>query len=205
MSDISTFTDLVLSYGYLAIFIAMFFEGLCIPIPSELIMGFSGFMAFENQLTLPGVIAAGWLGSLCGSTTIYYFSRKNGRDIMYRWGHLIHLGPERMVTISHWFDRYGPTIIIPWRQLPIIRTKISIAAGLLDMKHAIFLFYTALGIAVWCALAACLGFYLGQNWPLLLAFFIALGHYILAILSALLLCGGGYLYYRHHWTGKIGN
>ncbi len=151
MPDLNSLTNIVGEYGYLAVFCTMFLEGMCIPIPSELIMGFAGFMVYQGKFSLGGAIAAGWLGSLSGSFTVYLVARKGGRKFLYRWGHLIHLGPERLDIIGDWFNRYGPPLIIPWRQLPVIRTKISIAAGLLDMRYIVFTAYTAIGIAVWCS------------------------------------------------------
>jgi len=177
MSDLNL-TNIIASYGYIAILLFMFLEGMCIPIPSEFTMGFAGFLAYQGNLSLPEAILAGWLGSFAGSFSIYLLARKGGRKFLYSRGHLIHLGPERLDTIGVWFNRYGPPLIIPWRQLPIIRTKISIAAGLLDMRYIVFTIYTSLGIAIWCTLAASLGYYFGRNWELLVSFFSALGYYV---------------------------
>ncbi|MDR3592165.1 MAG: DedA family protein [Negativicutes bacterium] len=179
MPDLNSLTTIVGEYGYLAIFCTMFLEGMCIPVPSELIMGFAGFMVFKGKFSLTGAILAGWLGSMSGSFTIYLLARKGGRKYLYRWGHRIGLGPHRLDVIGDWFTRYGPLLIIPWRQLPVIRTKISIAAGLLDMRYVVFGSYTAIGIAVWCTLAVSLGYYFGQSWQTLLAIFSELGHIII--------------------------
>lgn len=187
MPDLTSLTAFIAEYGYLAIFLAMLLEGMCIPVPSELVMGFAGFLAYQQHLNLPGAIVAGWLGSLSGSFAIYLLARSSGRLLLYRWGHLISFGPERLDKLCAWFCRCGPPLIIPWRQLPIIRTKISIAAGLLDLHHFTFGLYTALGIAIWCTLSASLGFYLGKNWQLLLAIFANIGHYIIIVIFGLAL------------------
>ena len=139
-------TEFVAEYGYLAIFLMMFLEGMCIPIPSELTMGFAGFMVYQGKLSLPAAIFSGWLGSFSGSFMIYALARKGGgRKFLYRWGYLIRLTPYRLDKLGNWFNHYGPPLIIPWRQLPIIRTKISIAAGLFDMRYITFISFTAIG------------------------------------------------------------
>ncbi|MDR3564655.1 MAG: DedA family protein [Negativicutes bacterium] len=201
MTELDALTKIVADYGYLAVFCTMFLEGMCIPIPSELIMGFAGYMVYQGHFSLTGAILAGWLGSFSGSFSIYLLARKGGRKYLYRWGHVVGLGPRRLDIIGDWFNRYGPPLIIPWRQLPVIRTKISIAAGLMDMRYVIFTAYTALGIAVWCSLSVFLGYYFGQNWQNLLAIFTELGHYIiLAIFGIILSCA---LFVVYHKRRKI--
>jgi membrane protein DedA with SNARE-associated domain len=198
MPDLNSLTNIVGEYGYLAVFCTMFLEGMCIPIPSELIMGFAGFMVYQGKFSLGGAILAGWLGSLSGSFTVYLAARKGGRIFLYRWGHLIHLSPERLDIIGEWFNRYGPPLIIPWRQLPVIRTKISIAAGLLDMRYIVFTTYTAIGIAVWCSLAVSLGYYFGQSWETLLAIFSEIGHLIIIAIFVAVAGVAAYLYRRRN-------
>ncbi|HMM19646.1 MAG TPA: DedA family protein [Selenomonadales bacterium] len=199
MPDLGSLTDVVKTYSYLAIFFMMFLEGMCIPIPSELLLGFAGFMAYQGQLAFAGAILAGWLGSFAGSFAVYLLARKSGRKYLYQYGHLVYLSPERLDRIAGWFSRYGPVLILPWRQLPVVRTKISIAAGLLDMRYAVFTLYTALGILVWCTLAVSLGYYLGQNWEQLIDIFSETGYFIIAAVTALMLA---VLYFLHRRRKK---
>lgn len=180
MPSIESLTVLVADYGYLAIFISMFFEGLCVPVPSELVLGFAGFLAFQGKLAIGGAILSGWLGSFAGSLSIYTFARTSGRKYLYRYCHLAHLTPERLDLFGQWFGRFGPPLIIPWRQIPVFRTKISIAAGLLDIPVLVFAANTACGIAVWCTLAVSLGYYFGRNWHLLVDIFSRIGTFIVA-------------------------
>lgn len=189
MPTLDSLTVFVEDYGYLAVFVTMFFEGLCIPIPSELIMGFAGFMVFKGKFSLPGAIFAGWLGSFAGSCTVYYAARRGGRRFLYRYCHLVRLSPHHIDTFGEWFRRLGPPLIIPWRQLPVLRTKISIAAGLLDLRAWVFALYTAIGIAVWCTLAVSVGYCFGQNWHRLVDIFARLGTYIVATLAAAAVLG----------------
>jgi membrane protein DedA with SNARE-associated domain len=205
MPDLDVLAKIVMDYGYLAVFCTMFLEGMCIPLPSELIMGFAGFMVYQGNFSLTGAIFAGWLGSMSGSFTVYLAARKGGRRFLYRWGHLVRLGPERLDIIGDWFNRYGPPLIIPWRQLPVIRTKISLAAGLMDMRYTIFTAYTAIGIAVWCSLAVSLGYYFGQSWQTLLAIFTEIGHYIIIAILVAIAAGSLLFYYsrRRKIKGEV--
>ena len=196
MPDLGSLTDAVKTYGYLAVFLMMFLEGMCIPIPSELVLGFAGFMVYQGNFAFAGAILAGWLGSFAGSFTIYLLARKGGRKYLYQYGHLVRLSPKRLDLIASWFTRYGPVLIIPWRQLPVIRTKISIAAGLLNMRYSIFTLYTAFGVLIWCTLAVSLGYYFGQSWEELIDIFSEIGYFIIAAIVALVFVGLYILYPR---------
>lgn len=187
-------TLLVEDYGYLAVFIGMFFEGLCIPVPSEIVMGFAGFMVYQGKFSLTGAILSGWLGSFAGSCTIYYVARKGGRQFLYRYCHLVRLSPAHLDVIGEWFHRFGPPLIIPWRQIPVLRTKISIAAGLLDLKPLVFVLNTAVGIVVWCTLSVSLGYYFGQNWMLFVDFFSRLGTFVVVAIVVAAVVGAVVLF-----------
>lgn len=193
MPTLDSLTVFVEDYGYLAVVISMFFEGLCIPIPSEIVMGFAGFMVFQGKFSLPGAIFAGWLGSFAGSCTVYYAARRGGRQFLYRYCHLVRLSPAHIDTFGEWFRRLGPPLIIPWRQIPVLRTKISIAAGLLNLRVWVFALYTAAGIAVWCTLAVSFGYYFGQNWHLFVDIFSRLGTFVVVALAAVATLGAGAL------------
>ncbi len=198
MPTLDSLTVFVEKYGYLAVFVSMFFEGMCIPIPSEIVLGFAGFMVYQGKFTFTGAILAGWLGSFAGSCTIYYAALRGGRQFLYRYCHLIRLSPAHIDTFGEWFRRLGPPLIIPWRQIPVLRTKISIAAGLLDLRAWIFVLYTAAGIAVWCTLAVSLGYYFGQNWLLFVEFFSRLGTVVVAALAVggVAVTAAAYIYIR---------
>jgi membrane protein DedA with SNARE-associated domain len=188
MPDLTVLTPIIENYDYLAIFFAMLLEGACIVIPSELVLGFAGFLVYQGKLTFISSAAAAWLGSLTGSLCIYCLAKYAGRNFLYRWGHVIHLTPERLDTTAIWFNHYGPAMLIPLRILPVIRPKTSIIAGLLDMNPAIFLGYTALGIGIWCAIGITIGQYLGSEWQVLLAMFYHFGRLLMIAASLLISC-----------------
>jgi len=169
-------------FGYLAIFICTFIEGMCIPLVSELILGFAGFLVFKGTLTFLPTAFSAWAGSFCGSFFIYCVFRRGGRPLVYRYGHYIRLTPRRFDKFSEWFERFGPILIIPWRQIPVLRTKISIVAGIFDLNIYVFSVLTAIGIAVWTTAALYVSYSFGNNWQQLLALVKDLSDFIVYIL-----------------------
>ena len=152
-----TFTQLIEDYGYIALFLAMFLESMCLPVFSELVLGFSGYLVYRGDFSIYIAILVSALGSLCGATCIFLISRTGGRTALLRWGHLVKLTPDRVDKIGSWVSKYGPKLIIPWRQVPVIRTKISIVAGLFDLPFIAFFTYSAIGIFTWCTILAASG------------------------------------------------
>ncbi len=179
MADLALLTNIIEHYGYYAIFLAMVLEGACTPVPSELVMGFAGFLVYKGQFSLGPTILTGWAGSLTGAVLAYLLSRYAGRDLLYKWGPRVHITTGQLDYFASWFVNYGPALIIPWRQLPIVRCKSSIAAGLSNMRLLTFISNTAIGIFLWCSLAVYLGRLLGPSWHTLVEIFSQLGELIL--------------------------
>ncbi|XEQ91660.1 hypothetical protein SCACP_04680 [Sporomusa carbonis] len=98
--DFDSLTNIIEQYGYLAVFLSMTLEGMCIPVPSELVLGFAGFMVYQNVFSFPGAILAGWLGSMTGSLFIYFLARQGGREFLYKFCRLIHLSPSYVDKMS---------------------------------------------------------------------------------------------------------
>ncbi|HWR09795.1 DedA family protein [Sporomusa sp.] len=179
--DFTPLIGIIEQYSYGAVCLAMVFEGMCLPIPSELVLGFAGYMVYKGVFSFPAAVFAGWLGSMLGSLFIYFVARQGGRRFLYRFCGIIRLSPVYVDRMGEAFIRYGPQIIIPWRQLPIVRTKISIAAGLLNMRLTTFTLLTALGIGIWCTLAVGLGLFFGPHWQTLIDIFSELGYLVIAL------------------------
>lgn len=188
-------TVLIEHYGYGAVFLAMAMESMHLPVPSELVLGFAGFLTYLGKFTFIKAVGAGWLGSFTGSILLFILSRKHGRVFILKWGYKIKLSPKRVQELSNWFTKYGPTLIIPWRLMPFIRTKASIVAGVLNMNFLPFACCSALGIALWCASAVALGRYLGYKWPTLLTLVINLGQPIIISIGVLALTATGCFWY----------
>jgi membrane protein DedA with SNARE-associated domain len=156
-------TEFISSAGYPAVFLLMTLESACIPIPSEAIMLFAGFAASKGELTLVGIVAAGVLGNLVGSLIGYgigYFGRV---DLLERHK-LFHVSHERLRQTEGWFERYGDATVFFSRMLPIVRTFVSVPAGVARMPVARFSLLTTLGSIPWVLALALVGQAVGDNW-----------------------------------------
>ena len=158
----------IATYGYLAIFVLMAAESACIPVPSELIMTFAGALAAGAvpgvHLNLIGVIAAGVAGNLVGSYVAYAVGRYGGQPALRRWGKRIWLRDHDIDRATAWFDRHGPRAVLIGRVLPVIRTFISLPAGIAGMDPVRFGIYTVIGCIPWTAALAYAGYAVGANY-----------------------------------------
>jgi membrane protein DedA with SNARE-associated domain len=156
-------TEFIGSAGVVGVFVLMTLESACIPIPSEAIMLFAGFSVHKEELTLFGVVAAGVLGNLAGSWIAYgvgYFARL---DLLER-NRLIHVSPKHLKWADDWFKRYGDATVFFTRMLPIIRTFISLPAGVARMPFWRFTLFTLAGSIPWVLMLALVGRGVGENW-----------------------------------------
>jgi membrane protein DedA with SNARE-associated domain len=163
-------TDEIARYGYLAIFVLMVLESACVPIPSEVTMLFGGalvsapFLAPELRLSLIPVVLAGTAGNLIGSWLAYGVGYLGGRPLVDRFGRYLLLRPHEIERAHGWFERYGPRIVFLGRLLPVVRTFVSLPAGVARMNVARFTLYTVLGCLPWCFGLTVLGEILGDRW-----------------------------------------
>jgi membrane protein DedA with SNARE-associated domain len=156
-------TEFIGSAGVAAVFVLMTLESACIPIPSEAIMLFAGFSVSKGELTLFGVVAAGVLGNLAGSW-IAYAAGYYGRTDLLEKNRLIHLSPRHLKWADDWFSRYGGATVFFSRMLPIVRTFISLPAGVARMPFWRFTVYTVAGCIPWVLTLALVGRSVGDNW-----------------------------------------
>jgi membrane protein DedA with SNARE-associated domain len=156
--------------GLAAVFVLMVAESACIPIPSEATMLFAGFAvtnpgaAHNHHLTLVGIVAAGVLGNVVGSWIAYGVGRFGRLELIERHGHWLHLTPSHIAWADRWFARYGAPAIFFSRMLPIIRTFISLPAGVAKMPFARFTALTLAGCVPWVLGLALAGEALGNEW-----------------------------------------
>jgi membrane protein DedA with SNARE-associated domain len=153
--------------GYPGVFVLMAIEGFGIPIPSELTMPFSGFLASAaggSKFVLPGAVAVGAAGEIVGGIVAYVLGYFGGRPALDRYGRAVLLSPEELEKAERWFGRYGDWVVLVTRLLPAIRSFIAFPAGVVRMPFWRFLLYGALGSIVWCTLLALIGHALGQHW-----------------------------------------
>lgn len=159
-------TDTVGAYGVWAVFVLMILESACIPVPSEAIMVFGGFLAGQGKVAFWAVVVAGVAGNVIGSWIAWWVGREKGRDWALRW-HWLHITPERLDAADRWFERYGGWAVLISRCLPIIRTFISLPAGVARMPFWKFTVLTLIGCIPWCLLLAYAGLAVGDNWETL--------------------------------------
>jgi membrane protein DedA with SNARE-associated domain len=170
-------TEEIVRYGYLAIFVLMVLESACVPIPSEVTMVFGGALvtastlAPEQQLDLWLVTLAGTGGNLVGSWLAYWAGYAGGRPFIRRWGRYLLIRPHEVDRAHDWFERYGELAVFGGRLLPVVRTFISLPAGVVRMGFWRFTIYTVLGCFPWCLLLAWLGYLLGRRWETVERFF----------------------------------
>lgn len=155
------------SVGYPGVFILMTIEGFGIPIPSELTMPFSGFLASSaggSKFSLPIAVGVGALGEIAGGIIAYTIGFFGGRPILARYGRIVFVGGEELEKAESWFSRYGDWIVLVTRLLPAIRSFIALPAGVVRMPFWRFLLYSAIGSTIWCTVLALVGHALGQHW-----------------------------------------
>ena len=150
--------------GYAGIAGLMAIESACIPLPSEIIMPFAGYLVSLGQLNLIGVATLGAIGCNVGSTVAYYVAAKGGRPVFQRWGSYVLVSPADMARAEQFFERYGAITVFVGRLLPVVRTFIAFPAGLARMPMLKFQIYTFLGSWPWCFALAYVGYVLGDRW-----------------------------------------
>jgi membrane protein DedA with SNARE-associated domain len=156
-------TDFISSTGLPAVFVLMTLESACLPVPSEAIMLFAGASVAAGDLTLFGVVAAGVLGNLVGSWIAYAVGYYGRIDLLEK-NKLIHISPKHLKWADDFFARYGDATIFISRMLPIIRTFISLPAGVAKMPFWRFTVLTTLGCIPWVLMLALIGKSVGSNW-----------------------------------------
>jgi membrane protein DedA with SNARE-associated domain len=157
-------THLIGSWGLPAVFFLMLLESACIPVPSEAIMPFAGFAVSEGTMSLLGITVAGVAGNLVGSWIAYAIGLYGGRPFIDRYGKYVLLRHHHVELAERWFARYGPLAVFFSRMIPIVRTFISLPAGIARMPFWKFTLYTVLGCLPWVFMLGWLGTRLGSNW-----------------------------------------
>ena len=160
--------------GYVGVAALMALESACVPLPSEIIMPFSGYLVSTGRFSLFWVATAGALGCNAGSTVAYYVAATGGRRFVERWGRYLFLSKADLDWSERFFERHGGSAVLIGRLLPVIRTFIAVPAGHARMSQARFQLYTFLGSWPWCFGLAWIGYFLGDRWndsPMLRATF----------------------------------
>ena len=157
-------TQFISILGYPGIFILMTLESALVPIPSEIIMPFSGFLSTTGRLEPIGVIIAGSLGNLIGSILTYYLGLKIGRTFVLKYGKYIFFKRKHLELTERLFAKYGEKISFIGRLLPGIRTYVSLPAGIGKARPKKFVIYTLAGVVIWNSFLTFIGMQLGKRW-----------------------------------------
>lgn len=185
--------SLIETLNYWGIFIGMVIESACIPLPSEVIMLFGGFMVAVGMFNFWVVVAAGVLGNVVGSVITYWIGASGGRAIFIRYGKYLLINAGHLEKAENWFAKYGDWAVFMGRNLPVIRTFISLPAGIAKMNFTKFLIFTTIGCIPWNLALTYIGLKLGQNWHMVEPYLRPVSY---AILGALLL-GIAWFFYKN--------
>lgn len=159
------------SLGYWGVAIMMAIESAAIPLPSEIIMPFAGYLVSQGKFTLLGITLAGSIGSVAGSVLAWWVGVKGGRKFIEKYGKYILLSRHDLDMADNFFKKYGVATVFFSRMLPVVRTFISLPAGIAKMNLSKFVIYTFLGSLPWCFFLGYIGKKLGDNWDTLGAYF----------------------------------
>ncbi len=171
----------------------MAIESACIPLPSELIMPFSGYQVFLGHFNIHFASIAGAVGCAIGSAVAYYAGMIGGRPFLAKYGKYVLIRKKDMDKADHWFNNYGEKVVFVSRLLPVVRTFISFPAGVSRMHFGRFMLYSFVGSVPWCYFLTWVGWKLGANWPSIRGYF----HGADVVIGIFLLVGfAGWLY--HH-------
>jgi membrane protein DedA with SNARE-associated domain len=150
--------------GYPGLLFLIILESTLVPVPSELVMPFAGFLASTGEFSLPLVLAVNTLGAVIGSTISYLIGLYAGRPFLERYGKYFLLRREDITRTHAFFERRGGVTIFLARFLPVVRHVISVPAGVARMRFDAFILLTAAGATIWGGALILLGYYLGSNW-----------------------------------------
>jgi membrane protein DedA with SNARE-associated domain len=189
---------LIGSTGYWGIVALMAIESACIPLPSELIMPFAGYLVYEGTFNLFWVATAGAIGCNVGSVIAYEIGYHGGRPLVEKYGRYLLLSRHELDWADRFFHRWGHAAIFVARLLPVVRTFIALPAGVARMPRLRFHVYTFLGSWPWCLALAYLGMKLGQNWRALGKYF----HQFDIVIGALIVVGLAWFVWSR-WQHRI--
>lgn len=182
-------TDIMEQFGYFGVFVLIMVENVFPPIPSEVILTFGGFMTTASSLTKVGVIGAATAGSVAGAVILYgiglLLDVERLEKIVDRWGRVLRLTREDIHKADAWFDKYGPWTVFFCRLVPLIRSLISLPAGMSNMNFLLFLLLTTLGSLIWNTVLVSLGAAVGDNWEIIVRYMDIYSNIAYAVIAVL--------------------
>lgn len=189
-------TAVIVAMGYPGIALLMAIESACIPLPSEIIMPFAGYLVQQGHFSLWGIATAGAIGCNLGSVVAYEFGKRGGRPLALKYGKYVLIDHHDIDKADRFFAKYGDWAVLIGRLLPVIRTFIAFPAGVARMPLLRFHFYTFVGSWPWCYALGWVGMKLGAAWdsdPRMKAVLHSLD---IVIVAAVLLAGGWFVWHK---------
>jgi membrane protein DedA with SNARE-associated domain len=190
--------SLIAATGYGGITILMAIESACIPLPSELIMPFAGYLVYTGAMKLLWVATAGAIGCNIGSLIAYEIGSYGGRPLVEKYGRWLLLSKNELDWADRFFNRWGYLAVFFGRLLPVVRTFIALPAGVARMPRGRFHLYTFIGSWLWCLALAWFGMKLGENWRGIGEYF----HKFDAAIGVLILAGIAWFVWSH-WQNRM--
>lgn len=191
--------SVISTLGYGGVVLLMAIESACIPLPSEFIMPFSGYLVFRGELSLWGVALAGAVGCVLGSLVAYWVGARGGRPLVEKYGRYLLVSHHDLDVADRWFQRRGDIIILVGRLLPLVRTFIAFPAGVARMPLMKFVMYTFIGSYIWCWALAWVGLRLGEHWDTLGPLF----HRFDVVIVVLVVIGFAWYLWRHLRRSRV--
>lgn len=164
-------TQFISAIGYAGVFILMTLESAALPVPSEVVMPFAGYLAYQRVFNLYLVSILGALGCTAGSVLSYYIGYKGGRPFIEKYGKYLFIESRHMQLAETWFNKYGDRAVFFSRLLPVVRTFISLPAGIGKYDLRKLVTFSFIGSLPWCFVLAYVGFSLGPFWKNIIGFF----------------------------------
>ncbi|WP_020156679.1 DedA family protein [Caldibacillus debilis] len=179
-------TQVMEQYGYLGVFLLICLENLFPPIPSEVILTFGGFMTAVSQLSFFGVLISATLGSLAGAVLLYgiglLLEVNRLENFVDRYEKILRISKTDLRRAGRWFEKYGYWTVFFCRMVPVLRSVISIPAGMTKMHFGLFLLFTTVGTLIWNALLVGLGAKLGENWERIVHYMDIYSNFVYAVI-----------------------
>lgn len=188
--DSSLLTEIINNYGYLGIALLLALENIFPPIPSEVILGFTGFMTLSSKLNIVGSIIAATIGALIGALILYFFGKiisveRLEKILAGRLGKILHFKPADLEKAAAFFNRHGNSAVFFGRFVPVVRSLISIPAGMANYPLGRFITFSTLGTLIWNTVLIFIGRMAGHAWPHVINVIESYGKVLLIVLIIL--------------------
>lgn len=184
-------TNIMNEFGYMGIMLLIALENIFPPIPSEVILTFGGFMTTSSDLSILGVVTFSTIGSVIGAIILYGIGRLIDVDrmekIIEKWGYILRLTKEDIHKANDWFIKYGVWTVFFCRFIPLIRSLISVPAGMSHMNFGLFLLFTTLGTLIWNVVLVNIGAVVGDSWESIVGYMDIYSNFVYALLALLVI------------------